>query len=170
MLLSLSRTRKEPCWLGGERRSCSASFRLILLKYQLKEKSRAVRGAKRWHMDGAASIPGTSAPSEQDLLLPTICSAQQPPSEWSRVCKRVSLLTPSSPGVAMFLQENVAFYCSLLATNHLLQQCLLTVALSWPGVSVFINENISGNCHLLLQTRQRWLGTLAALSQEGGLS
>lgn len=67
----------------------------------------------------------------------------------------------------MFLQENVAFYCSLLATNHLLQQCLLTVALSWPGLSVFINENISGNCHLLLQTQQRWLGTLAALSQEG---
>lgn len=70
----------------------------------------------------------------------------------------------------MVLQAHIVFYCSLLTANHLLQQCLLMAALSWPGLSVFINENISGNCHLVLQTRQHWQGTSAALIQEGGPS
>lgn len=52
LLLSLSRTRKEPCWLGGDRRSCSASFRLILLKYQLGSRAEGSEQGKgmlhRW--------------------------------------------------------------------------------------------------------------------------
>lgn len=117
LLLSLSRTRKEPCWLGGERRSCSASFRLILLKYQLGGQSGGVSAVQG---DGARTGPhplsqGRGAAPSHHLLTPG--SHQASGTEASprlRACKHGCRAHCCQPALGLLRRIGFAGTCCIL--------------------------------------------------------